>query len=590
MRAGGFHDSSATAAMQTMAGDPDALLIEEPRSSQARIQPDVSMAPQQTGIEGGADIGSVDPRRDSRKCIETVLVDLPLSVIFWYWFFFMSFTERQFYTGLAVTAALMCTWRLFLAYGLSRSSAAGPQRSVPYTCGTAVVGGKELVLVATLHISPRSPRDVQAVVASMQPDVVMIELDEERLERMRAPLPSERSSEPSQEDLQPIALISPGSQRDTIHAQRAIWNAEWRGETLRGPVVFDEGNPYGIGPPTVGISGKMVLLERGGCTTHIATYASKSHRLSRAGAQALLCINTDSSPALPRHRIGGVPISSDFRIAFDALSCGFPPLPVLLLSHKDGELVRQAVQEGTAGSVLVEMSVRDDKYPRRTLRRRLCQNFALMFSGIGILYGVIQCFRVEVGGEFLAAEIAANAARIPCVCVDVDLNRFWSRLGSALVPTPCNLFEAFMAWMAFPRIFFSVLFPARASVDVMGSMVLHALALPLRTWVAFVVAGFTASFVTTNVLTLFTRGATEAAVSTGVVEPQQQDDTQIYIMLALELYMLPRIYDAVAASRDEAMYRKIVQKARHHVARRIVVVVGAGHANGILQRVCELGL
>jgi len=252
--------------------------------------------------------------------------------------------------------------------------------------------------------------------------------------------------------------------------------------------------------------------------------------------------------------------------------------------------VRQALQDNGPDAVSAEMVLCDDRFARRTLRRRLCQNFALIFSGIGILYGVIQCFAVEVGGEFLAAEIAAKKARVPCACVDVDLNKFWSRLGSAVVPTPCNLYEALMSWLAFPRVAFRVLFPARRSVDVMGSMVLHAVSLSLWTWAAFFIAGMTASFVTTNVLNLFTHEATEVAVSTGAVKKEDEQDTQVYIMLILELYMLPRIYEAVAASRDEAMYRKIVEKTRELLARRVVVVVGAGHANGILQRTRTFGL
>lgn len=55
-------------------------------------------------------------------------------------------------------------------------------------------------------------------------------------------------------------------------------------------------------------------------------------------------------------------------------------------------------------------------------------------------------------------------------------------------------------------------------------------------------------------------------------------------------YMLPQIYDAVAASRDESMYQSMVHKIQNFAAERVVVVVGAGHANGILQRVQQSGL
>ena len=61
-------------------------------------------------------------------------------------------------------------------------------------------------------------------------------------------------------------------------------------------------------------------------------------------------------------------------------------------------------------------------------------------------------------------------------------------------------------------------------------------------------------------------------------------------MLSICRYMLPQIYDAVAASRDESMYQSMVKKCKDFAAERLVVVVGAGHANGILQRVRQHGL
>ena len=44
-----------------------------------------------------------------------------------------------------------------------------------------------MFMVATIHISPRSPDDVDAVIASpnVAADTVMIELDDERLDKMR---------------------------------------------------------------------------------------------------------------------------------------------------------------------------------------------------------------------------------------------------------------------------------------------------------------------------------------------------------------------------------------------------------------------
>lgn len=296
---------------------------------------------------------------------------------------------------------------------------------------------------------------------------------------------------------------------------------------------------------------------------------------------------------MPPNRIGTGTIVGDLKVAYHTCSCGFPPIPVLLMPHEDGERLRdlcQLLEDSPNGVAHAQFQVLPDNYPRRTLRRRLCQAIALNLSGIGILYGIIQCFSVEVGAEFLAAEIAATDRGIPCMCIDVDLNRFWSRLGSALLPTPCNLAQSLLAWLAFPRVFFRVLFPARGSVDVVGSAVLHAASFPFRTWFAFILAGFCASFVTHQILSLCGYGAEQAAEATGTIKAKDRDIAQEWIIFAIEMYMLPRIYDAVAASRDEVMYQSIVAKSREKSAQRIVVVVGAAHANGILERARTRGL
>jgi len=413
----------------------------------------------------------------------------------------------------------------------------------------------------------------------------MIELDDERLDRMRttdAPKPQK----PKQEDLQAITISRRGQDKSTIYAQRALWNAERASETITGGVTWDSNNPYGLLAHQDNVEGKMCLVQRGGPEGEFAPFAFKAHLAARAGAEAVLIVSPDDN--LPLTRIGGGTFSGDVKVAMKSGSCGFPPIPGLLLTQTDGQELIKAVEDGA--TVDAELMVREDHYPRRTLRRRLCQSFALIFSGIGILYGIIQCFAVEVGGEFLAAELAAHAKGIPCCCIDSNLNEFWSRLGAALLPTPCNLLDAVLAWMAFPRIAFQALFPPRTNVDVFGSIFLHAKSFSLRTWLAFVLAGFCASQVTSHILAFFSDGAERVAEHTGAVNKEDRGLAQTYAALVLQLYMLPRIYAAVAASRDEVMYQSVVSKGRENASSRMVVVVGAGHANGIMQRARTRGL
>jgi len=514
-----------------------------------------------------------------------LIFDLAASVIFWYFVLIVlgNAPDAWFFSFWGALLGAMILWRFYRAYTVPPDDVAS---TIPYTCGFAAANGKEVFLVATVHISPRAPKDVEAVIGSTQPDITMIELDEERLDRMRDE-EAERSMEPNTDDLQPIRITAEGCEPTVVYAQRALWNAERTGQLISGKVIYDEDNSYGLEQQTEGLDGSMALVQRGSENGEFAPFALKAHCAARAGAEAVLVINQEAK--LPINRIGGGTLMGDLRVACRTFSCGFPPIPLVLLPRDEGEKLREMCLKSKS-AVQAELEVLPDSYPRRTLRRRLCQASALMFSGIGVLYGVIGCFNVDVGAEFLAAEVEASNRGIPCTCIDVDLNSLLSRLGYAVIPTPCNLMRAVLAWLAFPRVAFRALFPGRGYVDVTGSMILHGASFPLKNWVAFILAGVAARFVTGKLLELLGFGAAEVAEKAGAVDEKDVADVQTYIMLLIEFYMLPRIYEAIVASRDEAMYRGIVAKGKEFNTRRAVVVVGAGHANGILRRIRNSGL
>lgn len=520
-------------------------------------------------------------------CLKTLLLDSLLSIPFW-WFMFTPIPDSWSWYIFGALVLLMVLWRVYRARTLPEIAGA----DVPYTTGYVSMNGKELYLVATIHISPRAPVDVETVVNIVKPDVVMIELDEERLDRMR-PLEegNNQPKEPKPEDLQLVKVAQSGGEPSTVFAQRAFWNAERAGEKIAGSIRYDADNEYGLLPAKSDLQGAFALVKRGGPEGEFAPFALKAHRAYQAGALAVLIMDTKDE-FLPMQPFGRASLTNELKVAMKTCSCGFPAIPALLLAKKDGDQIYDAVaREG--GATRAEFDVRNDNYPRRTLRRRLCQGCALIFSGIGILYGIIQCFAVEVGGEFIAAERVAKARGLPCVCIDSDLNSFWSRLGSHVVPTPCNIAESLLAWIACPRVLFRVLFPSRNSVDVVGGMCLHAISFSCWTWLAFILAGAGASWVTNHILELFSYGAEAAAEKSGTVKVKSTEDRDLlanYIAMAVEFYMLPRIYQAVAACRDEVMYRSIVVKSRRHSCSRMAVVVGAGHANGILQRCRTRGL
>jgi len=516
----------------------------------------------------------------------TLVVDILASIPFYYFMFFLYVPDKVFYPCMWGMLALMVVWRIFRAYYPLRTDEA--EADMPYTCALVKSNGKSMYLVATIHISPKSPLDVEEVIQKSVPDTVMIELDDERLDRMRTSDEPKKKT-PNQEDLQAIQISQPGKEPFSIYTQRAMWNGEMAGELINAPLVYDKANAYGLDQSSSKVQGKVCIVQRG-CpegSDEFAPFAYKAHIAARSGADAVLIMSKDDT--LPLSRIGGsANMWGDAKVAMKTRSCGFPSIPCVLLTQSDGQELLKAMDAGS--SVSAKLEVRSDHYPRRTLRKRLCQGCALLFSGIGILYGIIQCFAVEVGGEFLAAEIAANARGIPCVCIDSDLNAFWTRLGEALLPTPCNILDAILSWMAFPRIAFQVLFPPRTNVDVAGSIILHLKSFSIRTGVAFILAGFCASFVTSHILAFISNGSERAVEATGVVKKEDRGMAQAMSAIILQLYMLPQIYAAVAASRDEVMYQSIVAKGRENASSRMVVVVGAGHANGIMQRARTRGL
>merc|ERR1712173_403481 len=109
-----------------------------------------------------------------------------------------------------------------------------------------------------------------------------------------------------------------------------------------------------------------------------------------------------------------------------------------------------------------------------------------------------------------------------------------------------------------PRIAFQFLFPPRGTMDVLGVTFLHKASFPCKTWFSLILAAVCAKFISSNFLKLLASGAELLAEETGVVKKA----AKTYILLAMHIYLLPQIYDAVVTSRDESMYEQIVKKCR----------------------------
>merc|ERR1712241_1059795 len=103
-----------------------------------------------------------------------------------------------------------------------------------------------------------------------------------------------------------------------------------------------------------------------------------------------------------------------------------------------------------------------------------------------------------------------------------------------------------------------------------GSTALHTWSFRLRTWVGFLLAGVCAGALVSGMVFLFGHGVAGAASNAGVVSKKDAAILEDWAMLVLELFTFARLYDAVANSRDEAMYQGIVAKAHEHAARKLV--------------------
>jgi len=514
---------------------------------------------------------------------------------------------------LTVTETLACLaviilagslWRIHRARLRSRNTRFA---GLPSTCGAIAVDDRELVIVATVHISPRATEDVEAVLCKFGPfDVVMIELDEERLGQVRF-------AKPQTKDLQPITITMDDG-KDTLEffAQRATWNNQWKDRTISGPIIFNADDPHGVSqgvcnralaPSEIGNSNSshLALVFADGPEDEQVPATRKVYNAWCAGAQALIVIS--SSESLPSRPIGELDMWQDLKVAFRTGNFGYPQIPVLVLPHTDGTKLQQLCQAGELGAH-GKFEVLEHNHPCRTLSCRVGLECAFALSGVSILHSVADYLDVEPGTEFTTAEAIATETKVACECIDVSIDNLCGCLKNALVPTPCNVGAAILSWLAVPRAMWRSLFPAQPTlahqgsdtdclgVDIIGTMVLHALSFRCRTWCALATTVVLSGLLLAGILHLIGSVA-ESAAEEAAGEKVSQSDRWLFtawIMIGIELFAIARVYQTVASSRDDAMYKRIVSVVRRRPeAKRFFAVVGAAHVNGILSRLKRYG-
>lgn len=286
---------------------------------------------------------------------------------------------------------------------------------LPYPCGAIAVDKRELVIVATVHISPRATKDVETVLCNCGSfDVVMIELDEERLEQMRF-------AEAKTKDLQPMTVTT-GDGREPLElfAQRATWNNCWKGKTISGPIIFNTNDPHGaaltqkhsaqnhgLASNEIGTSSDahLALVKASGPNGQVIPATQKVYNAWRTGAQALVVIS--GRERLPSRPVGEEDMWQDLKVAMRTHNFGYPQIPVLVLPHTAGMKLHEACLTGQ-DEVHGKFEVLGHDHPWRTFRRRVGLECAFALSGVSILYGVVDCLGGESGTEFIKAEAIAT--------------------------------------------------------------------------------------------------------------------------------------------------------------------------------------
>jgi len=494
-----------------------------------------------------------------------------------------------------VVLALITFAGVFWRIGLYQTT---PNRKdLPYPVAVIYSNGTTLYLVGTLHISPRCPTDVELTMESSQSEVVMIELDAERLDkRRRGGNPTSSSFHTDQ--LQEVQVL--GLSEDTARESQslgsllsapAVWNRRWSGSQLRGRLVEDVSNPAGLRPwgPTL-LQGALVLIDSG--DRQQVSMARRAWHAAAGGAAGVVVVSDNEDLPL---RVTHERLCARVATALAFRTCSDPPIPLLVVSRQAGEELRAAIRNAQRGSpVELTVLIREDTYPARSLGWELCFGCVLMGSGVGLMYGLIELAGVEVGAEFVAAQDKAEVMDIPCICMDVSMDGLCGRLGRQLRPTPSNIYNAARMWITLPRLLCQLVFPRAWQVDLLGSAVLHVAAFKLRTCLAYILAVALASLVSSTLIVWMLHGVGDTARAAHVVHADDQDSFEEWISITVQLFAMPQLLQAILLERDEAMYQALVKQSRIGKSAtgqyRMTAVCGAAHANGILGKVVSRGL
>jgi len=526
-----------------------------------------------------------DPPQTWRKIISPILID----ILIWTFIYFAAFTdllfkdkepaegsdhvyESEFILGnttwtviwVSILAASLllrvrhCIARRNVPFGVM------PMKTEPHHFGHDV----DVYLCGTMHVSPGSIKDTHDTIQAVNPDVIMIELDTERLRDMK----QANGSEPEEMYTQELQVND-----EVLSGVQAEWNALIpRGDIGPWTLKYEEDNPFGLDKKGPSLNKEAYVCKRGETSFHAKTVVAE-----KRGASAVIVIDDQEQPLVGLIGTGG--LIESFKTLWQVGTVRHPTIPTFLVKDENAKI--------NSGDLISANLKYDRVPPPYSFWKKLCRTCVITCSGIGVLYGVIRWVGVKVGGEFLAADEEARKLDKPLVCIDISIGTLGAKLKEELLPYPRHILKNILWWMSIPRMLLTrILFPLQG-LDLPAQMIWAFCRFQIRTWIGFVLAGIVTTLLLSFIISIPGYFVDKAASAGGHEDVGRNFDK--FFPLMLEIYIFPAIYWGLLDHRDEKMYRQICSQVRRSYPRgkrTYVAVVGAAHINGILARAKKRGM
>eukprot|EP00397_Hematodinium_sp_SG-2012_P006498 GEMP01006530.1.p1 GENE.GEMP01006530.1~~GEMP01006530.1.p1 ORF type:complete len:697 (+),score=154.11 GEMP01006530.1:131-2221(+) len=441
-----------------------------------------------------------------------------------------------------------------------------------FVCKKVEMDGKEVYFVGTMHVSPGSVNDVRKVIDAVDPDVIMIELDHDRLQAMK------EAKDPQPCD-QPMWTKKDGTKVRAVHAD---WNASLNKQTVVAKLCFDAN--------VKDLKDKILVVP-----SIKSGHALFVWNAQKRGAAAVFFIDNDAvenqdDPGKTKPSliiINSEGLINAWRFCLSTGRNTPPTIPTYLVPARHFQRDRE---DGKEVTFIVKSGYLEAP---STCRQTCCRFTCVMGTGIGIMYGLIRLAGCKVGQEFILADELATQRGKAFATIDMGMGRLGKSLLDRLIPYPRNLWYLITFWAALPRhMFVWLLLPQAHKLDLFLNMMWGFGRFHLRTWAAFLLGSLCASAMLTGIIFFvgyLTRLGAEQVASSSGASDENVDDLGKWIAtfapLVLQVYLYPVVYKGLLDSRDEQMYRGAVAQIRRRPnATKFVIVIGAAHSNGMIRR------